>query len=313
MSQEILDPTDSDAAIFESVHKKFGKAVAVDGLSLRIPRGCIYGFIGPNGAGKTTALRMLMGITRPNGGHINVLGSGRPEAVQARLGFLPEERGLYKRMRVRDYIVFFGLLKGMNRGTAAQRADEMLEKFNLANWSHEKCQCLSKGMGQKVQIIATLLHQPELVVLDEPFSGLDPINTDLVRGTILDIAHSDRTVIFSTHVMEQAEQLCHALVLINKGKVVIEGSMSEIRKGNAVRVEHNGDKSAFHELPGVAHVHYFGQSVELVLEDDCNTQILLRNLLDRTHIDKFDVTTISLHEVFVREIKRQELILAEHA
>ena len=304
MSQEILNPTDSDVVIFERVCKEFGKAVAVDDLSLRIPRGCVYGFIGPNGAGKTTALRMLMGITRPNGGHINVLGSDRPEMVQARLGFLPEEKGLYKRMRVRDYIIFFGLLKGMNRRIAAQRTDEMLEKFNLADWSHEKCQSLSKGMSQKVQIIVTLLHQPELVVLDEPFSGLDPINTDLVRGTILDIAHSDRTVIFSTHIMEQAEQLCNALVLINKGKVVIEGSMSEIRKGNAVRVEYDGDESAFNELPGVAHVHYFGQSVELVLEDNCNTQILLRNLLDRTHIDKFDVTTISLHEVFVREIGR---------
>ena len=192
------------------VRKVFANVVAVDNLSLEVQAGSIYGFLGPNGAGKSTTIRMLTGILRASEGVIRVLDQD-PGEVKRQLGYLPEEKGLYKKMRVKELIQYFGRLKGLESKVAEQKCEELLKKFELDKWADQKCESLSKGMGQKVQIIATLIHDPELIVLDEPFSGLDPVSIELVREIILELKRTGRTVVFSTHMMEQAEQLCDSV------------------------------------------------------------------------------------------------------
>ncbi len=192
----------TNALVLKGVTKRFGDFTAVDNLSLEIPTGSIYGFIGPNGAGKTTTIRMVMSIFYPDAGEIEVLGHPNAEEVKDRLGYLPEEKGLYKMMRVGEIVAYFGKLKGMDSTTANRRAEELLTKYGLGDWIKKKTQVLSKGMGQKVQLLGTLIHDPELVILDEPFSGLDPVNMELMREIILEMKREGRTVIFSTHVMK---------------------------------------------------------------------------------------------------------------
>ena len=189
------------ALVLEGVTKRFGKHTAVDGISLRIPTGSIYGFLGPNGAGKTTTLRMVMSIFYPDAGRISVLGHPRAEEIKDRLGYLPEEKGLYKKMRTAELVAYFGRLKGLDADTAKQRARQLLTRYGLGDWLDKRCETMSKGMGQKVQLLGTIIHEPELLILDEPFSGLDPVNTELMRDTILEQKRLGRTVIFSTHQM----------------------------------------------------------------------------------------------------------------
>ena len=287
---------------FEHASKAFGDLLALNSLSLAIPYGCIYGFIGPNGAGKTTAMRLLLGITKPTSGTVSVLGSSTGTDVRSQIGYLPEEKGLYKRMKVIDFIVYLGRLNLMTRKQAVYRAQELLEKFELETWKDDKCQSLSKGMGQKVQLIATLVHDPDLLVLDEPFSGLDPINTDVVRGMILDRVKTNKTVILSTHIMEQAETLCDALVLINKGRAVVEGSMDEVRSGDTVYLEHDSEQDVLEGLPGVENIRQLGRGATLRLDPEQDIQELLIELLKRTKVKKFDASSASLHEIFVREV-----------
>jgi ABC-2 type transport system ATP-binding protein len=235
------------------VVKRFGSHVAVDGLDLVVPRGSIYGFLGPNGAGKTTTLRMIMSILVPDSGTVRVLGHPSPEAVKDRLGYLPEEKGLYKKMKAAEIVAYFGRLKGLDAATAKRRANEMLEQYGLGDSRNTRCEALSKGMGQKVQVLGTLVHQPELVILDEPFSGLDPMNAQVLKDLVLDIPKTGRTVIFSTHVMEHAEQLCDQLVIIAKGRKVREGTVSDLKRMEepSVVVEHEGDVSFQAPLHGV--------------------------------------------------------------
>ena len=197
----------SDALVLDGVVKRFGDFTAVDGISLRVPKGSVYGFLGPNGAGKTTTIRMIMNIIRPDEGSIQVLGESVGEKVKNRTGYLPEERGVYKKMKVIDLVAYFGALKGMKSGDARRRGKELLEEMGLGDWIDRNCQDLSKGMQQKVQIIATVVHAPELVILDEPFSGLDPVNTEVLKDRILALRDEGTTVLFSTHIMEQAETL----------------------------------------------------------------------------------------------------------
>jgi ABC-2 type transport system ATP-binding protein len=190
------------AVTFDRVTKRFGDIVAVDNISITIHCGCVYGFLGPNGAGKTTIIRMLMSILYPDSGTITVLGNANPEAVKDRLGYLPEERGLYKKMKTGELLTYFGRLKGMPGSRAKQQASQLLHRYNLGEWENKKCEALSKGMAQKVQVLSALIHGPELVVLDEPFSGLDPVNLEVVRNMILELKEQGKTVIFSTHLME---------------------------------------------------------------------------------------------------------------
>ena len=207
----------TDAVVMQGIGKDFGDISAVRDFSLRVPSGCIYGFLGPNGAGKTTIIRMIMGIFHPDRGRLSVLGKEDPVLVKERMGYLPEEKGLYKKMRVGELITYFAQLKGMDLRPARQRTEILLQEFGLGDWIDKRCETLSKGMGQKVQLLITLIHQPDIVILDEPFSGLDPVNRDLMRDVVLQMKREGKTVLFSTHIMEQAEQICDYVVLINKG------------------------------------------------------------------------------------------------
>ncbi len=296
----------TDAVVLEGVCKSFGEKVALDELWLRIPTGSICGFLGPNGAGKTTTLRLIIGIFRPDAGQLQVLGQTDPTRVKHRLGYLPEEKGLYKKMRVRDLILYFAQLKGMEVGQARQRADELLATLGLADWADKKCEALSKGMGQKLQILISLIHRPELVILDEPFSGLDPLGRDAMRDLILELRREGRTVIFSTHVMEQAEQLCDRVVLIDRGRKLVEGPLEEVRAsaGRSVLVETEGTVD-WGRLPGVARVSAADHQADLSLAEGADPQQLLAALVGLARVRRFEVRSTSLHEVFVQAVGGQ--------
>jgi len=295
-------PSDDLALTLTGVTKRFGSLVAVDGISLQIPRGTIYGFIGPNGAGKTTTIRMIMSIIYPDSGEIRVLGHPNAEAIKDRLGYLPEEKGLYKKMKAAEILTYFGRLKGMPARTARERSVELLERFGLGDWVDAKCEALSKGMGQKVQILGTLIHKPELVILDEPFSGLDPVNVEIVRELILEMKREGRTVIFSTHVMEQAEQTCDSILMIDHGQKVLDGTLAELKSagGLAIRLDYDGDGSILRELPGVRRVSDAGKQAEIFLEEGADPQEILSRLVGRLTIRRFDLSEPSLHEIFIR-------------
>ncbi len=296
------------ALVLDGVTKRFGKFTAVDDLSLRIPRGSIYGFLGPNGAGKTTTIRMVMSIFYPDAGTISVLGHPRAEEIKDRLGYLPEEKGLYKKMKAGEIVTYFGRLKGMNGADAKVKAHQLLEAYGLGEWIDKRCEALSKGMGQKVQLLGTLIHDPELVILDEPFSGLDPVNMEVMRNTIVELARAGRTVIFSTHVMAQAEEICDFIFLINKGKKVLDGPLSEIKGGGGDRgivLDYEGDGAALRALPGISRLNDAGKSAELFLNDGVNPQDVLAQLVGKIQIRRFDLREPSLHEIFVRAVGGQ--------
>jgi ABC-2 type transport system ATP-binding protein len=299
-----LTTTYTDALVLENVTKRFGDFVAVDNLSLNIPKGSIYGFLGPNGAGKTTTIRMIMSIFYPDEGTIEVLGHNRGEDVKDRLGYLPEEKGLYKKMKTAEIVAYFGKLKGMDSSTAKIKARELLTTYGLGDWLDKKCETMSKGMGQKVQLLGTLIHDPELVILDEPFSGLDPVNMEVMRDTIRSFKKDSRTVIFSTHVMAQAEELCDYIFLINKGKKIIDGPLREVRGSgdHGIKIDYDGDGSFLQSLPGVTRVNDAGKSAELFHDESTTPQEILKQLVDKLTIRKFDLSEPSLHEIFVRAV-----------
>ncbi|MFO1051943.1 MAG: ATP-binding cassette domain-containing protein [Planctomycetota bacterium] len=299
------------AVTLDSVTKRFGAHTAVQQLSLRIPKGQIYGFIGQNGAGKTTTIRMIMSIFYPDEGSLSVLGSERPEAVKDRLGYLPEEKGLYKSMRVGEIVAYFGRLKGMDSKAAKTRAEDLLRRYGLGDWIKAKCQTLSKGMGQKVQIIGTIIHDPELVILDEPFSGLDPVNMETMRDTILDMKREGRTVIFSTHEMERAEELCDHVFMIHRSKKVFDGPLAEVKKGDGegIHLAYEGDGRVFGELRDqglLSRINDAGKEAELFPAKGVDPQQILRRLVDRVTVRKFDLREASLHEIFVRRVAEAE-------
>lgn len=297
----------TDAVVMQGIGKEFGDVSAVRDFSLRVPSGCIYGFLGPNGAGKTTIIRMIMGIFYPDRGHLSVLGTEDPVLVKERVGYLPEEKGLYKKMRVAEMVAYFGQLKGMDLRFARERAEILLREFGLEDWIDKRCETLSKGMGQKVQLLITLIHQPDLVILDEPFSGLDPVNRDLMRDAVLQLKREGKTVLFSTHIMEQAEQICDYVVLINKGVKVLDGALEEVResKGQAVLLDYDGDGSMLAGLPGVRRVNDAGKQAELFLEEGTDPQQILGALLQKLRIRRFDLRAPSLHEIFIRTVGEQ--------
>lgn len=298
------------ALTLDGVTKRFGRVTAVDNISLRIPRGAIYGFLGQNGAGKTTTLRMIMSIIYPDSGSLEVLGMGNAEALKDRLGYLPEEKGLYKKMTTAELLTYFGRLKGMARGKARQRARELLQEYGLGEWTDQRCEALSKGMGQKVQVLGTLIHDPELVILDEPFSGLDPVNVELMRNLILRMKQEGKTVIFSTHIMEQAEQLCDAIFLIHKGRKILDGPLSEVKESGhrGILLDYDGDGSAvLRNLPGVRRINDAGKQAEIFLEPGGDPQTILARLVEaRLTVRRFDLREPSLHEIFVQSVARAE-------
>lgn len=292
-----------DALVIDRVSKSFGSTRAVDDVSLRVPAGSIYGFLGPNGAGKTTLLRMVMGIFRPDGGRIGVLGGDGAAEVRDRVGYMPEERGLYAQMRAAEVLRYLAALKGMDRRAADGAIEDWLRRVELHAWSHRKVHELSRGMQQRLQFAAALVHDPDLIVLDEPFSGLDPLNLDLVKDHLHQAA---KTIVLSTHIMQQAEDLCDHVFLINRGRKVLDGTLEEICRAEgppAVLVQMEGDAGFIASLPMVEAVTEAGRELQVVLAEGADDQALLRALLDRGRVRSFRVKAPSLHEVFVHAVK----------
>jgi ABC-2 type transport system ATP-binding protein len=289
------------AVEIEEVTKSFGTFTAVDDLSLQVPQGSIYGFIGPNGSGKTTTLRMIMRILHPDRGSIRVLGETSMGAANDRVGYLPEERGLYKQMKVRDVLRFYAELKGCR--ASGPLIDAWLERMGLTAWAGKKVQALSKGMSQKVQFIATVVSGPELVLLDEPFSGLDPVNAEVLRDAILALRREGATVIFSTHDMGVAEKMCDFIFMIYQGRKVLDGTLESIQDtygSDTVRVHLDGPSDFLVELPGVVKVTDFGRHQELRLEKGADAQQILARIMERGRVRRFELTRPTLHDIFVR-------------
>jgi ABC-2 type transport system ATP-binding protein len=288
------------AVRLRNVTKTFGSHTAVDDLSLEVPAGSIYGFIGPNGSGKTTTLRIIMHILHPDRGEVEVLGRQTLRAANDRVGYLPEERGLYKQMKVRDLLRFYAELKGYKDNRAA--VADWLERMGLTDWADKRVEALSKGMAQKVQFIATVVAGPDLVLLDEPFSGLDPVNLEVLREAILDLKRRGATVIFSTHDMAMAERMCDFIFMIYQGKKVLDGTLESIQDtygSDTVRVRLE-DGGGLDGLPGVVRVTDFGKLQELRLTRGANSQALLVELLRRGKVRHFELARPSLHDIFVR-------------
>lgn len=287
----------------ENVTKSFGQFTAVNALSLAVPRGSIYGFIGPNGSGKTTTLRMIMRIYHPDPGpgRIRVLGEENHTAANDRVGYLPEERGLYKKMKVRDILRFYAELKGCRDFKG--RVSTWLERMGLSSWADKRVEALSKGMAQKVQFISAVIAGPELVILDEPFTGLDPVNADVLRDAVLDLRKNGSTVIFSTHDMAMAERMCDLIFMIYKGNKVLDGTLESIqaRYGtDTLRVKVEGNGFDPRTIPGVEKVTDFGKLQELRISPDTDTQDLLAELMRCGRVTHFELTNPSLHDIFVR-------------
>ncbi len=287
----------------EGVTKTFGQHRAVDDLSLSVPSGSIYGFIGPNGSGKTTTLRMIMRIyfPDPGAGKIRVLGMDDHAAATDRIGYLPEERGLYKKMKVRELLCFYAELKGCT--TSKPEIADWLERLELSKWADKKIDTLSKGMAQKVQFISAVIHKPELVILDEPFSGLDPVNANVLRDAVLELRRSGTTVIFSTHDMRAAEELCDFVFMIFRGQKVLDGSLESIKNTygkDTVRVQVEGNSFDLHHVTGVEAVTDFGHLQELRIAENTDTQQVLESLMKTGRVTHFELTRPSLHDIFVR-------------
>ena len=300
----------------QGVAKRYAAHVAVRDLSLSVPRGAVYGLLGPNGAGKTTTIRMILNIIAPDDGTIRVLGRPNTDTgVLDRLGYLPEERGLYKKMAVRDVLRFLAALKGVARHDADRRIDEWLERLALRtadqDWSRAKVDELSRGMQQKVQFIGTLLHDPDLVILDEPFSGLDPINAQALKDTVVDLKRRGRTVIFSTHLMDNAERLCDAVCIIARGEKVLDGSVTDVRAAHggrtvALALEGSADDAVLAVLRDralVARVDDRSRSFEIELAAGADAQALLRRLVAAgAAIQRFERVQPSLHQIFLERV-----------
>ena len=286
-----------------NVTKRFGTHTAVDGLTLCVPTGAVYGFIGPNGSGKTTTLRMIMRILYPNSGSIDVLGEnviGKGAATD-RVGYLPEERGLYKKMKVREIIRFYAELKGCRNPKAD--IDRWLERVGLGQWGDKKVEALSKGMAQKVQFICTVVAKPELIILDEPFTGLDPVNVTLFIEMILQLKRDGATVILSTHDMGVAEKMCDSIFMIFKGGKVLDGTLGEIQAAygkDTLRVRVDLDGRSLDDVPGVSSVSDFGHYQELRMDKGIDTQEILRRLMQLGRVHHFENTHPSLHDIFIR-------------
>jgi ABC-2 type transport system ATP-binding protein len=308
----------------ENVTKRFGGFTAVHDVSLEIPRGSIYGFLGPNGAGKTTTIRMIFDIIKPTSGRITILGASSALDVRPRIGYLPEEKGLYKTMTAAATVAYFASLKGLSRKAAKQRAYALLERYGLGEFADAKIQALSKGMSQKVQVICAIAHEPELVVLDEPFSGLDPVNQQVLEQLIRDLARRASTVLFSTHVMQHAERLCDHLLLIVKGRKVFDGTVAGAKATipRRVFISTESGVDALARLDGVAEVKSLGESPtrpgakdwEIRLRERATAQAILEKCFESGIVlRRFDHSEPSLHDVFVALVGTAAAAGAEHA
>jgi ABC-2 type transport system ATP-binding protein len=295
-----------DAVLIEHITKSYDTVTAVNDLSLAIRQGAVFGLLGPNGAGKTTTLRMVMRILVPDTGTIRILGQPLTDKTQDLIGYLPEERGLYPRMEVRKVLVFLAALKGVPEADAGRRVDEWLERFELSNWAKKKLIDLSKGMQQKVQFIAAVIHKPQVLILDEPFTGLDPVNAVLVKDIMLELRAQGATIILSTHRMEQVEMMCDSICLINKGRNVLHGELREIKKSygkNTLRIECSGDGNFLNQSGLVDKVNHFGEVMEAKLKPGADPQELLKAAVGQgVRINRFELVEPPLNDIFIEKV-----------
>ena len=294
----------------EGVSKAFGRFQAVDQLSFRVPRGAMFGLLGPNGAGKTTTIRMIMSITAPDSGTIRILGHPMDRKTQNRIGYLPEERGLYRKMKVIDHLYFLAAIKEISRDTARQRIQGWLEKMELKPWLNKKVDELSKGMQQKIQFISTIVHDPDILILDEPFSGLDPLNVALMREYFLEFRGRGKTIIFCTHVLEQAEKLCDEIVLMARSKKILEGSVKELKRRNSeglLRISVNASLADVHSLPGVATAKAQDGQFIVALEPGVNQRDFLKRALDLHTVEAFSQKEPDLEEIYIDAVRKAGL------
>jgi ABC-2 type transport system ATP-binding protein len=288
------------------VSKAFGRFQAVDDLSLRVPRGSMFGLLGPNGAGKTTTIRMIMSITVPDTGAIQVLGHPMDRPTQNRIGYLPEERGLYRKMKVIDHLYFLAAIKEVSRDEARTRIEGWLDKMELRPWLNKKVDELSKGMQQKVQFIATIVHDPDILILDEPFSGLDPLNVALMRDYFLDFRSRGKTIVFCTHVLEQAEKLCDEIALMARSKKILEGSVKELKRRASAGLLRMSAKATVAEiggLAGVASAKALNGEYVVALQGGVDQRDFLRRALERYEIESFSRKEPDLEEIFIDAVR----------
>jgi ABC-2 type transport system ATP-binding protein len=294
-----------NAIELDHISKSFGRFRAVDDLSIAVPQGVIFGLLGPNGAGKTTTIRMIMNITAPDTGQIRVLGAPSTRDSLSRVGYLPEERGLYRRMRVIDQLLFLAAIKEVPAELAKQRIGGWLDAMELRPWLNKKVDELSKGMQQKIQFIATIVHDPEILILDEPFSGLDPINVNLIRNFLIDFRSRGKTIIFSTHVLEQAEKLCDSICLVTRAKKILEGNMQDLKRRyteNTIRISTDATAAELSKMPGVTDVRAFGKEFHVKLTPGSTPRAMLQQLLTSHTVDAFSEKEPDLEEIYLRAV-----------
>jgi len=290
----------------EKIRKVYDSKVAVEGLSLAIEPGTMFGLLGPNGSGKTSSIRMMIGMTVPDSGTVSLFGKPFERAALARVGYLPEERGLYKKMKVLDQLVFLGQLHGLSEGVARSRALAWCERMQIADVAAKKTEELSKGMQQKIQFIAALLHEPELIIMDEPFSGLDPVNAALLLDTLVSLRNEGKAILFSTHRMDQVEKMCDAIALISRGKLVLSGTMRSVKSQypkNRVQMVFTGD-DGFLRHPAIVEAKNYSGVAEIQLRAEADAQLVLADAMARgTKVQRFEVIEPTLEEIFIEQVR----------
>lgn len=290
----------------ENVSKTYDKFKAVTDISFSLEEGNMFALLGPNGAGKTTTMRMIMNIILPDSGSIRLFGETFQESHKNRIGYMPEERGLYGKMKVLDQIQFLGEMKGMTPAQAKKTGMDWLEKFSLTDRANKKVHELSKGMQQKVQFIGTVVHSPDLMIIDEPFSGLDPVNTKFMKDVLLDMKRQGTTIILSTHLMEQAEKLSDEICLINKGEILLQGTVNDVKRAhtnNAVTIGYSGDAAFINNYDIVETVNDYGNYMEVRLKDDTPPGKLFKRLAgEEIDIHRFEAAEMTLNEIFIQQI-----------
>jgi ABC-2 type transport system ATP-binding protein len=291
------------------VRKSYGGYAAVNGISFAIPPAHIFGLLGPNGAGKTSSIRMMIGITSPDSGIVRLFGEPLRRRALRRVGYLPEERGLYRRMTVGANLVFLGQLAGLSIATAKERIDTWTRRLEIADWVDRRVEELSKGMQQKIQFIAALLHDPDLIVMDEPFAGLDPVNTMQLKDVLVGLRAAGKSILFSTHRMDQVEKLCDSICLINRGKAVLQGSLSEVKNGNGrrfVQIDYEGDGACLAGNPLIDSLNDYGNHAELRLKPGADSQELLRSAMRQLRVLRFQVMDPSLEQIFIERVSGKD-------
>jgi len=293
----------------KNIYKRFGDVTAVNDLSFNLDAGNVFGFLGPNGAGKTTTIRMIMNIIVPDSGSISVMGNSKISEINNTIGYLPEERGIYRKMKVKEVLLFLSKLKEMRHNEASKAIDYWLDRMSLGEWKKKKVEELSKGMQQKLQFIATIMFDPSLIIFDEPFMGLDPINVNIIKDVIMEMKRKGKTIIFSTHSMDSAEKLCDRILLINNGKEVLSGKLSEVKQRfgtKNIHLNYEGDDAYLRESELVEKFDDFGNFIEIQMKPDADPQELLKQVSSRYRVSKFEIVEPSLNDIFIQAVSGSE-------